>query len=79
MRCMSSDGATDKPRPARPGRSDDRGLASIALGLLLILAVVATVVMVFSDNPVWMRVGTLAALWAAFIGAFLVARCRSDQ
>ena len=22
---MSSDGATDKPRPARPGRSDDRG------------------------------------------------------
>ena len=76
MRCMSSDGATDKPRPARPGRSDDRGLASIALGVLLILAVVATVVMVFSDNPVWMRVGTLAALWAAFIGAFLVARYR---
>lgn len=76
MRCMSSDGATDKPRPARPGRSDDRGVASIALGLLLILAVVATVVMVFSDNPVWMRVGTLAALWAAFIGAFLVARYR---
>ena len=76
MRFMSSDGATDKPRPARPGRSDDRGLASIALGLLLILAVVATVVMIFSDNPVWMRVGTLAALWAAFIGAFLVARYR---
>lgn len=76
MRCMSSDGTTDKPRPARPGRSDDRGLASIALGVLLALAVVATVVMVFSDNPVWMRVGTLAALWAAFIGAFLVARYR---
>ena len=33
-------------------------------------------VMIFSDNPVWMRVGTLAALWAAFIGAFLVARYR---
>ncbi|MCD2262826.1 hypothetical protein K3888_08935 [Dietzia aurantiaca] len=73
---MSSDGSTDKPRPARPGRGDDRGLASIALGVLLILAVVATVVMVFTDNPVWMRVGTLAALWAAFIGAFLVARYR---
>lgn len=76
MRDMSSDGSTDKPRPARPGRGDDRGLASIALGVLLILAVVATVVMVFTDNPVWMRVGTLAALWAAFIGAFLVARYR---
>lgn len=76
MRGMSSDGSTDKPRSARPGRGEDRDLASIALGALLILAVVATVVMVISDNPVWMRVGTLAALWAAFIGAFLVARYR---
>ena len=76
MRGMSSDGSTDKPRLARPGRGEGRDLASIALGVLLILAVVATVVMVFSDNPVWMRIGTLAALWAAFIGAFLVARYR---
>ena len=73
---MSSDGAMDKPRSARPARGDDRGLASIALGVLLVLALIATVVMVFSDNPVWMRIGTLSALWAAFIGAFLVARYR---
>lgn len=51
-------------------------MASIALGVLLVLALVATVVMIFSDDPVWMRIGTLAALWAAFIGAFLVARYR---
>ena len=76
MRGMSSDGAMDKPRPARPARGDDRGLASIALGVLLVLALIATIVMVFSDNPVWMRIGTLSALWAAFIGAFLVARYR---
>lgn len=76
MRGMSSDGAMDKPRSARPGRGDDRGLANIALGVLLLLAIIATVVMVFSDNPVWMRIGTLSALWAAFIGAFLVARYR---
>ncbi|KAA0917923.1 DUF6779 domain-containing protein [Dietzia sp. ANT_WB102] len=73
---MSSDGAMDKPRSVRPARGDDRGLASIALGVLLVLALIATIVMVFSDNPVWMRIGTLAALWAAFIGAFLVARYR---
>ncbi|AVZ38568.1 MULTISPECIES: DUF6779 domain-containing protein [unclassified Dietzia] len=73
---MSSDGAIDKPRSVRPARGDDRGLAGIALGALLVLALVATVVMVFSDDPVWMRIGTLAALWAAFIGAFLVARYR---
>ena len=76
MRDMSSDGAVNKPRSARPARGDDRNLASIALGVLLALALVATVVMIFSDNPVWMRIGTLAALWAAFIGAFLVARYR---
>lgn len=44
--------------------------------VLLVLAIIATIVMVFTDNPVWMRIGTLAALWAAFIGAFLVARYR---
>lgn len=76
MRDMSSDGEIDKPRPVRPARGDDRGLAGIALGVLLALAIIATVVMVFSDNPVWTRIGTLAALWAAFIGAFLVARYR---
>lgn len=76
MRDMSSDGAMNKPRSARATRGDDRNLASIALGVLLALALVATVVMVFSDNPVWMRIGTLSALWAAFIGAFLVARYR---
>ena len=76
MRDMNSDGSIDKPRPVRPARGDDRGLATIALGVLLALAIVATVVMVFSDNPVWTRVGTLAALWTAFIGAFLVAKYR---
>lgn len=76
MRDMSSDGAIDKPRPARPVRGDDRGAAGIALVVLLVLALIATVVMVFSDNPVWMRIGTLSALWSAFIGAFLVARYR---
>lgn len=73
---MSSDGAIDKPRSSRPARGEDRGVAQIALVVLLVLALVATVVMIFSDNPVWMRIGTLAALWAAFIGAFLVGRYR---
>lgn len=71
---MSSDGVSEKPRPARPGRSDDTGAVQVGMAVLLVLAVAATVVMVFSENPVWMRIGTLAALWAAFIGAFLVGR-----
>lgn len=73
---MSTDGAGDQLRSARPARSDERGIGQIALVLLLALAVIATIVMVFTDNAVWMRIGTLAALWAAFIGAFLVGRYR---
>ena len=76
MRPMSTDGAGDQLRSARPARSDERGIGQIALVLLLALAVIATIVMVFTDNAVWMRIGTLAALWAAFIGAFLVGRYR---
>ena len=73
---MSTDGAGDQLRSARPARSGERGIGQIALVLLLALAVIATIVMVFTDNAVWMRIGTLAALWAAFIGAFLVGRYR---
>lgn len=74
MRLMSSDGASDKPRSARPGRSAEGGVGQAVMVVLLLLAVVATVVMVFTESAVWMRIGTLAALWSAFLGVFLVGR-----
>lgn len=56
-------------------------IAQVAAAVLFLLAVVATTVMVFTDNGLWMRVGLLAALWSALFGAFLYAweRRRSGQ
>lgn len=51
-------------------------MAQIAMVVLFALAMVATVVMVFSDNELWMRIGLLAALWSALVGAILFARER---
>lgn len=40
------------------------------------LALAATAVLVLSDSVRWMRLGVLAALWAALAGAFLAAKYR---
>ncbi|MEJ6020332.1 DUF6779 domain-containing protein [Corynebacterium sp. H113] len=51
----------------------------IAMILMLVfigLAVLASVIMLFSSSTAWMKIGVLAALWAAVIGAVLVTRYR---
>ncbi|MFC5286804.1 DUF6779 domain-containing protein [Actinokineospora guangxiensis] len=42
----------------------------------LLLALGATAVLVLSDSLRWMRIGVVAALWAALAGAFLAVRYR---
>lgn len=66
-----------RPEGSRP-KSSQSGLrmAQLAMAVLFALAMVATVVMVFSDNELWMRIGLLAALWSALVGALLFARER---
>lgn len=66
-----------RPEESRP-KSPQSGLrmAQLAMAVLFALAMVATVVMVFSDNELWMRIGLLAALWSALVGALLFARER---
>lgn len=66
-----------RPEAERP-KSAQSGLrmAQLAMVVLFALAMVATVVMVFSDNELWMRIGLLAALWSALVGALLFARER---
>ncbi|MER6763596.1 MULTISPECIES: DUF6779 domain-containing protein [Amycolatopsis] len=44
----------------------------------LLLAVGATVVLVLSDDLRYLRLGIVAALWAALIGAFLAVRARKN-
>lgn len=48
----------------------------IMLIVLVVLAVVASVVMLFSNSAAAMKIAVLAALWAAFIGLFLVSKYR---
>ena len=69
-----------RPDPSRP-ESGPSGLrmAQLAMVVLFALALVATVVMVFSDNELWMRIGLLAALWSALVGALLFARERRQS
>jgi hypothetical protein len=44
----------------------------------LVLALAATVALVASDSVRWLRLGVIAALWAALAGAFIAARFRRD-
>ena len=44
---------------------------------LIVLAVVASVLMLFLDSEVWLKISVIAALWAAFIGAVLATRYSS--
>lgn len=57
---------------------DSRGRASSRplFGAGLFLAVGATVALVFTEDMRWLRLGIIAALWAALIGGFIAARYR---
>ncbi len=61
--------STDEP-------SDGRGSGRVLLLAVLALALVAAAVLVFSENARWLRLGIVAALWAALVGAFLAAKYR---
>lgn len=50
----------------------------LLLSALVVLALVATGVLIFTGNPRWLRLGVLAALWAALLGALLAARYRKQ-
>ncbi|WP_295628062.1 DUF6779 domain-containing protein [uncultured Corynebacterium sp.] len=51
-------------------------LATGMMAALIALAVVSSVVMLFTDSTGWMKIAVLAGLWAAVIGALLVTRYR---
>ncbi|KAF0836541.1 DUF6779 domain-containing protein [Nocardia caishijiensis] len=57
-------------------RRDDAG--KLFIGALLLLGLTASVFLVFSDNVQFVRIGLVAALWAAVIGALAATRYRKD-
>lgn len=56
--------------------SEGTDKTQVMLVVLVVLAVVASIVMLFSNSAAAMKIAVLAALWAAFIGLFLVAKYR---
>ncbi|MBL1077358.1 hypothetical protein JK358_23430 [Nocardia sp. 2] len=58
-------------------RREDAG--KFFTGVLLLLGLVASIFLVFSDNVQMVRVGLVAALWAAVIGALAATRFRRES
>lgn len=52
--------------------------SELFLWVLIGLAIVASVLMMFSNSDAWQKIAVLAALWAAAVGAFLVMRMRGQ-
>ena len=53
--------------------------SEVFLWVLIGLAIVASVLMMFSDSDAWQKIAVLAALWAAALGAFLVMKMRGES
>src|SRR5699024_9346032 len=80
---MTDPGRADQTRPSR-GRRDTRQRRvqrpwQIVVAVLTLLAVVASVVAVFSDSVVVLRIGVVIALWAAVLAAIAMTRYRKDS
>ncbi|HEY0501646.1 MAG TPA: DUF6779 domain-containing protein [Kutzneria sp.] len=59
-------------------RGDSRGYGRLLLVAVLVLAIAATAVLVLSNDARFLRLGVLAALWAALVGAFLAVKYRRE-
>lgn len=65
----------DRERVDRRPLRSPAGLA--LLGMTVVLALVAAATLVLSDDMRWIRLGAVAALWAALSGAFVAVRSRA--
>lgn len=66
----------DNMNKAKTSGGVDRG--QVMLVVLVVLAFIASIVMLFTDSDAALKIALLAALWAAVIGFFLVFRYRRD-
>lgn len=75
---MSSLHFRHMPQPEADLSDKQNDTGQIALIVLVILALVASLLMLFMDNDALMKLAVLAALWAAVLGFFLVYRYRGQ-
>lgn len=72
---QSPDYRDDYP-PTNTGGSGKFSFAAIVV--MLVFAVVATILMLFTDSETWTKIAVLCALWAAIVGCIAVARLRKQ-
>ncbi|WP_296106486.1 DUF6779 domain-containing protein [uncultured Corynebacterium sp.] len=72
---QSPDYRDDYP-PANTGGTGKFSFAAIVV--MLVFAVVATILMLFTDSETWTKIAVLCALWAAIVGCIAVARLRKQ-
>jgi hypothetical protein len=70
---MTSSARTGTSRRSRRGRSQ------LLPGVLILLGLIATVFLVFSDSVELLRLGLMAAVWAAAIAVFALTRYRRES
>lgn len=68
---------TDQTR-AKAGRRARRSASQLFIAALVVFGVVASVLLLFSENVQWLRVGLVSALWAAIVGAFAMTKYRRE-
>lgn len=67
---------TGREDSADDGKASGLGSGRLLMVVVVGLAVAATAVLVLTNSAQWLRLGVLAALWAALIGVFLAAKYR---
>lgn len=75
---MTSENPDNSAVEPTDGAVDKVDSAQIALVILVVLAISASAVMLFTDNNSLLKLALIAALWAAIIGFFLVYRYRAQ-
>ena len=69
---------TDEDGSQDEGQTGGRRRGIALFVLVLTLALAATGVLIFSESARWLRLGVVAALWAALVGAFIAAKYRRE-
>ncbi len=62
----------------KAARRSRRSASQLFIAALVVLGVTASMLLLFSENIQWLRVGLVSALWAAIVGAFAMTKYRRD-
>ncbi|OZC46904.1 hypothetical protein CH267_27845 [Rhodococcus sp. 06-621-2] len=67
-----------EPTRAKAARRSRRSASQLFIAALVVFGVAASVLLLFSENVQWLRVGLVSALWAAIVGAFAMTKYRRE-